>query len=785
MPFQLSPGVAVVEKDFTSIVPAVSSSTGAFAGAFPWGPVLAPTTVSSENELVRLFGKPSDENAQSFFTAANFLSYTNNLLVVRADTDNHRNAVATQTGTVTAVAVVTAGSGYTSAPTVTFSAPPTDGGVTATGTARLSGGSVTAATGITGGSGYTAATVTFSAPQVAGGVTAAGTVTISGGAVSAITITTPGSGYTSAPTATISGDGTNAAASTITISASSITGVTITNAGSGYITAPTVSFTGGGGTLAAATSTVTVGGIKINNSDDYLSTYVNGAGLVGEWAARFPGTLGNSLKVSMADSESFAAWAYRAEFDAAPGTSTFAASVNPAIPPNTVNPVKDELHVVVIDEDGMWTGIQGAVLEKFAFVSKASDAKKSDGTNNYYKDVINSRSEYIYWMDHPAVSVNATAFATTTAVSVGAHLYVSNRLYRVTVAGTTGASAPTHTSGVAANGTATLAYANWGQTAASTVFGTQAVAINSSLSGGVDDLTATDGQLQTAYAIFADDSQYDISLVLLGKATAATATYVINNVCETRLDCVAFISPQDVSTSGDVIIGAGSAATDKIIAYRNLLPSTSYAVLDSGYKYQYDRYNDKYRFIPLNADVAGLCARTDYTNDPWFSPGGLNRGQIKNVVKLAVNPTKTDRDALYKAGVNPVVNFPGEGTVLFGDKTLLAKPSAFDRINVRRLFIVMEKAIATAAKFQLFEFNDGFTRAQFKNLVEPFLRDVQGRRGITDFVVKCDESNNTGEVIDRNEFVADIFVKPNRSINFITLTFVAARSAINFTEVGA
>jgi phage tail sheath protein FI len=208
-------------------------------------------------------------------------------------------------------------------------------------------------------------------------------------------------------------------------------------------------------------------------------------------------------------------------------------------------------------------------------------------------------------------------------------------------------------------------------------------------------------------------------------------------------------------------------------------------VLDSGYKYQYDRYNDQYRYVPLNGDIAGLCARTDFTNDPWFSPGGLNRGQIKNVVRLAVSPTKTQRDTLYKKGVNPVVTFPGEGTVLFGDKTLLAKPSAFDRINVRRLFIVMEKAIATAAKFQLFEFNDGFTRAQFKNLVEPFLRDVQGRRGITDFVVKCDESNNTGEVIDRNEFVADIFVKPNRSINFITLNFVAARSAINFSEIGA
>mgnify|MGYP006285414313 FL=1 len=283
--------------------------------------------------------------------------------------------------------------------------------------------------------------------------------------------------------------------------------------------------------------------------------------------------------------------------------------------------------------------------------------------------------------------------------------------------------------------------------------------------------------------LLADDTQYDISLIPVGKASTTVAQYVIG-LAESRADCVVFVSAQDV-TSGDPIIGTGSAATDKIVAYRNALSSTSYAVLDSGYKYQYDRYNDKYRWVPLNGDTAGLCARTDYTNDPWFSPGGLNRGQIKNVVKLAVNPTKAQRDLLYKNGVNPVVTFPGEGTVLFGDKTLLAKPSAFDRINVRRLFIVMEKAIATAAKFQLFEFNDGFTRAQFKNLVEPFLRDVQGRRGITDFVVKCDDTNNTGQVIDANQFVADIYVKPNRSINFITLNFVAARSSVSFTELGA
>jgi phage tail sheath protein FI len=325
---------------------------------------------------------------------------------------------------------------------------------------------------------------------------------------------------------------------------------------------------------------------------------------------------------------------------------------------------------------------------------------------------------------------------------------------------------------------------NWGTFATGKTFVNTSSALTVSLAGGTNDFSATAAERQAGYALFANAEQYDISLVLAGRAGTAVANYIINNICETRLDCVAFISPED-TVSGDIIIGSTSTQVDAIVAYRDALPSTSYAVLDSGYKYQYDRYNDVYRYVPLNGDIAGLCARTDFTNDPWFSPGGLNRGQIKNVVRLAFSPNKTQRDTLYKKGVNPVVTFPGEGTVLFGDKTLLAKPSAFDRINVRRLFIVMEKAIATAAKFQLFEFNDGFTRAQFKNLVEPFLRDVQGRRGITDFVVKCDESNNTGEVIDRNEFVADIFVKPNRSINFITLNFVAARSAINFSEIGA
>jgi phage tail sheath protein FI len=642
MPFQLSPGVAVVEKDFTSIVPAVSSSIGAAVGAFPWGPVMEPITVSSENDLVARFGKPNDSNFDSFFTAANFLSYTNNLLLVRADA-GHLNAVANRTGGVSSITIGNAGSGYSSTPPE----------------------------------------VTVSAPDQEGGVQAVITATVSGGVVSALNIVTAGTGYSSAPTLTIA--------------------------------APP------SGTTATATATVAAAGVKIKNGEHYTTNFVNGAGVVGSWAAKYPGSIGNSIKVSVADSNTFAAWAYKDEFDAAPDTSPFAASVGGS---------SDEMHIIIIDEDGAFTGTQGAILEKFPFVSKGSDAKKPDGTNNYYKDVINSRSQYIWWMDHLTGLTNA------------------------------------------------------GSQCAGTTFAELSAANNASLSGGTDDYALSDGEKQNAFALLANSEQYDLSLVMAGKASATVAEFIINDICETRLDCVAFISPQNIS-SGDVIIGSTSSEVDQINAYRNELPSTSYAVMDSGYKYQYDRYNDKYRWVPLNGDVAGLCARTDFTNDPWFSPSGLNRGQIKNVVRLAVNPNKTQRDTLYKNGVNPVVTFPGEGTVLFGDKTLLAKPSAFDRINVRRLFIVMEKAIATAAKFQLFEFNDSFTRAQFKNLVEPFLRDVQGRRGITDFVVKCDESNNTGEVIDRNEFVADIFVKPNRSINFITLTFVAARSAINFTEIGA
>ena len=777
MPFQLSPGVAVVEKDFTSIIPSVATSPGAFAGVFQWGPVMDPLIVTSENILAERFGKPNSNQDvfSSFFTAANFLSYTNNLLLVRCDTANQKNS--SSGGFVSSVAVTSGGSGYTAATTtVSTTGPQTAGGTQALVSATIStSGTVSSIAVNAAGTGYTstptvvigtawasttaytlnqqvfyganlytvttAGTSTSTPPTHTSGAVAAGatftyagnaakaTVTLSGTTLGSVTVTTNGSGYTSAPAAVVTGGGGASGTLTVTFIASgTITAFNIINPGTGYTSAPTITITDtaaspGTGAVAAPTVT-TLAAPKIKNVSEYQSSFQDGQGNVGPWAAKFPGSLGNSLLVSMADSASYATWVYKDLFDSAPATSSYCSDFGG---------LNDELHIVIIDEDGSWTGTAGSTLEKYAFVSKASDAKKTDGTSSYYKNVINSNSRYVWWMDHPITSTGA------------AHA--------------------------------------WG-TVATNTFTTMSVARNTALIGGVDDFAATQGNYQDGFALFANDELYDIALIPTGRVTAATVTYVINNIAEVRKDCIVFASPIDVSDAS-VITATGSTGAAKMTAFRDALPSSSYAVLDSGYKYQYDRYNDAYRYVPLNGDIAGLCARTDYTNDPWFSPGGLNRGQVKNVVRLAFNPSKTERDTLYKKGVNPVVSFPGQGTVLFGDKTLLAAPSAFDRINVRRLFIVLEKSVATAAKFQLFEFNDGFTRAQFKNLIEPFLRDVQGRRGITDFRVKCDDTNNTGEVIDRNEFVADIFIKPNRSINFITLNFVAARSSISFNEVGA
>jgi phage tail sheath protein FI len=491
-------------------------------------------------------------------------------------------------------------------------------------------------------------------------------------------------------------------------------------------------------------ATATGAGILVKNQDAYDSI---GANLASEaFVAKYPGILGNSLLVSICPAQDlnankpdgnpnpyytgptdiFAAWAYKSSFDTAPGTSDYALSKGCH---------NDEVHIAIIDEDGLITGTKGSVLETFAYASQASDAKSSDGTSAYYANVINT-SRWVRWGSHYAILTHA------------------------------GVNSVTHAAD------ATL------DAAGDYLDDVTGVVISDSLSGGSDDNAPTTGEITTGIALLGDAETVDVNLLFgitegsdIGVAQALLAT------ATARKDCVAFVSPDITDT-----VGSTTPAVD-VVGFADKLTSTSYGVIDSTALKVYDKYNDVYRWIPACGHIAGLCANTDNVADAWFSPAGFTRGQLLGVTKLAFNPSQADRDTLYKARVNPIAAFPGQGIVLYGDKTAQAKPSAFDRINVRRLFIVLEKAISTAAKYQLFEFNDEFTRAMFRNMVEPFLRDIKGRRGITDFAVVCDATNNTGAIIDSNQFVADIYIKPARSINFITLNFIATRTGVEFSEI--
>ena len=481
---------------------------------------------------------------------------------------------------------------------------------------------------------------------------------------------------------------------------------------------------------ANANSSISVGN-ELVFENSYL--YANTANAHGAFIARFPGALGNSISVSVCTTASnFSGWNYDEYFDNAPGTSEYAANKNSA---------NDEMHIVVVDTLGRFSGVAGTVIEKFPFVSKASDAVGVDGQSSYYKQVIFNNSQYIY-------AVDPVDFANTSA-TWGTQAYQT-----ATYASTT-------------NQTITLA-------------------------SGSDGDSVSANNILTGWDLFKNRDTYDVSFLITGSASDVSLTiprYIIDNIIDGsnastpiqgRRDSIVFISPR----YQDVVNQSGQEATNITNTFLATLDkSSSYAVVDSGWKYQYDKYNNIYRWIPLNADIAGTCAATDLAQDPWWSPAGFARGRIKNVTKLAWNPNQSERDLIYPRGVNPVVSFQGEGVVLFGDKTLQAKPSAFDRINVRRLFIVLEKAISRAAQYSLFEFNDQFTRAQFVAIVEPYLRTIQGRRGIYDYKVVCDETNNTPDIIDRNGFVGDIYVKPARSINFIQLNFIAVRTGVEFNTV--
>lgn len=684
MPFQISPGVNVSEIDLTTIVPAVSTTTGAFAGVFGWGPINQAFLVSSEDELVRFYGNPTANNYETFFTAANFLSYGNQLYISRAADTTTYNAFA-NTGPNANVIVKNSDDFLTK----TFNANTPF-------IAKYAGqlGNSLKISICTSANVFqqnlSAAAVANASFATYGANTAAEFKLTIGSAVANVIVTSdasPNFAFDSANTlynAIYQEDYITVGNTTIGTQYMQISSV------SAPISAPTI----GPNTYQFNITFDTV--LKLKSSVD---TTANGS---------------NSIITRN--------WEYFNSVNGAPGISNYVSQRTS----NTA--INDQVHIVVVDEAGSFTGTPGQILEVWPNLSRATDAKGEQGGSIYYRDVLNSSSQYVWSAtDYLGSSTTTNAFPTPSVITP----------------------------------------------------------IFFNFTNGYDaaaESSVSVSALATAYDVYSSAETIDISLVLTGKATGGSGevlpNYLIDNIAESRRDCVVFVSPPLTSC-----VNVPGFEQSNIVSYRNLLRSSSYSVIDSGYKYQYDKYNDVYRWIPLNGDIAGLCVRTDNTRDPWFSPAGFNRGQIKNVVKLAYNPNQADRDQLYKNGVNPVVTFPGQGTVLYGDKTMLAQPSAFDRINVRRLFIVLEKAIATAAKFALFEFNDDFTRAAFRNLVEPYLRDVQGRRGIYDFRVVCDATNNTPEVIDANQFRGDIYIKPARSINFIQLNFVAVRTGVEFDEI--
>jgi hypothetical protein len=865
MAFQVSPGINVSEIDLTTTVPALATTVGGFGGVFRWGPIGKFVLVDSENTLTNRFGKPTSDNYETFFTAANFLSYGNALYVSRAGTTtgfansstitldsdttlaangtalgldaglrvqgdgiaedtfvtavtnstitlskattsnaaslisfiaNNRvlSAYAGDTATVVASNVVVRNTeefenyGATNtiftgtqfvarypgalgnslkvsmcdsadqyAETVVFETNTTYGSTTANTFALADLTSATLAINV--GSNTANVVFAWSSDEFSDRVAAsAEAILVGSNGVSAnfISLASANTLLTNGDTVWYALENTSSAnsiqglseATTYFVVGANTTGFSLSLSSGGAVVAISngaansdVYFTKQTATdlgltldqarlaVTAIRDKITVGDfVEVGNTavgkqnmrvvskgvqaDDGTNIFFS-IGFDSTWnkSTNFSGT---SLTRQ---------WEYFNVVESAPGVSSSMT--------NAGRSVVDEVSVVVVDEDGLISGTPGQVLEIYQNLSRGTDAKKDDGTTNYYKTAINDFSRWIWATQDRSGAASATLSNVTESTNTTTYT-------RSFVRGADGST----------EGSVSMA------------------------------------ALGSAYDLFADASTVDISLVLQGKATGTSgvqlANYLIDNIAEVRKDCVVFISP---AYSDVVGVNTENLQAQNIVNFRRLLRNTSYAFLDSGYKYQYDKYADIYRYIPLNGDIAGITARSDSLREPWFSPAGFTRGQIRNLVKLAFSPGKNERDLLYKNDVNPVVTFPGQGTVLFGDKTLLGRTSAFDRINVRRLFIVLEKAIATASNSTLFEFNDEFTRSQFVNLVEPYLRDVQGRRGIFDFRVVCDETNNTAEVIDSNRFVGDIYIKPAKSINFIQLNFVAVRSGVEFNEI--
>ena len=728
MPFTISPGVVTKEIDLTTVVPEISMTEGAIAGPFRWGPSYWSTTVSNESELSSIFGKPDAATYKSFFTAASYLAYSGSLKVVRTpNTTDAKNATMDSSNTV----YISNDEVYENTYDPQMGGTQNDdygpfvakyaGDLGNSLRVSLCGASKanTNSDGTLNSNTDVALTGTMTWTETSGALAAVSASTLFTTELSVGDVITLGTHKL-----VIASIASAAAAVARSSHGSNITaGAAVRHKRSGF-SEPSSQMVG---TCAASANGVTVTGtstlfdLQVNVGDLVKLVGTNEERRVSAIASNTSLTVAQPFVAAATANTWSRKWEYADSFDGDPTTSAHCARNSGA---------QDEVHIAIIDEDGEFTGANNTVVETYTG-SVAGGAKGEDGQSIYYKDLVNKKSAYVRWMDHDASGDADSALATTA----------------------------------------------WGG-AASGTFNGKGIIISGSMTGGAAGSTATAGNVQTGFDEFKNAEKIDVTLLMTGDATAATQIHCINNIAEYRKDCVAFVSP----LQANVVDNAGSE-TDDVVDHRNSMPSSSYAVMDSGWKYMYDKYNDVYRYVPLNGDIAGCCAFTDSSRDPFWSPAGIERGNIRNAIKLPFNPNKTQRDELYKNGVNPVTAMPGSGILLFGDKTLLAKPSAFDRINVRRLFILLEKSIARMAESFLFEFNDSFTRSRFTSTVEPFLRDIQGRGGVQDFAVVCDDSNNTPDVVDRNEFRGDIYVKPSRSINFIQLQFVAVRSGVEFSEI--
>jgi len=748
MPLNLaSPGIVVREVDLTNgRVDATSTKTGGLAAPFAKGPVESPQLIETEADLLDTYGQPypNDGHYEYWLTASSYLAYGGVMRVVRADDEELKNGFV---GTAASVKIKS----------------PDDYTNLGYNENTITGVTYTAKNPGSWSNGIKIATIDGFGDQTLSGIV---TTNVLGYGSTTIPIDPINLQVGYAVTQVVPANTVVAGSGSTSVLDGYFKGQ-ITEVGNAWITVKLISHVSGAGTETAV-DYQQAGTYQFSESGN-LGIHTGEVRRYGSWRGLAAGTYSGvttytnsvdwfdqqTIQLGRGDNTQVKTVVKWNQIADKPGTSSYAADRNSRF---------DEMHVVVYDEAGTITGNAGSVLEKFTNVSKAKDAQFSAGSSAYWRKVIEVGSNNLFAGGAPA-GITTTGFSNDKWDVFGDGgwdqdteniTFSSIGNYSVTLAG-----------GKDYNG------------------GTEITASNS--------LKLDIGALSEAYDYLRNPEEIDVDFLLLGSANhGKNETQALSNklieIAEFRKDAIAFLSPWrgcflSPSGSGESLQLKADTVTDNIVSYYSPITSSSYAVLDSGYKYMYDRFNQQFRYVAMNGDIAGTCARNDINNFPWFSPGGTARGAILNAVKLAYTPNKVHRDKLYSNRINPIITAPGAGIILYGDKTGLGRSSAFDRINVRRLFIFLEKAIAAAAKDILFEFNDEITRINFINIVEPFLRDVQSKRGIQDFIVICDETNNTPSIIDSNEFVADVYIKPARSINFIGLTFVATRTGVSFDEV--